>query len=50
MGYIVNSDDPDAESVSNTAYEEHLNESKRRIKVISSQLLEKIVQQFSDIL
>ena len=50
VGYIVNSDDPDAESVSNTAYEELLNESKRRIKVISSQLLEKIVQQFSDVL
>jgi hypothetical protein len=50
MGYVVNSDDPDAESVSNTAYEEKLNESKRRIKVISPQLLEKIVQQFSDIL
>ena len=50
MGYIVNSDDPDAESVSNTTYEELLNESKRRIKVISSQLLEKIVQQFSDVL
>ena len=49
MGYIVNSDDPDAESVSNTTYEELLNESKRRIKVISSQLLEKIVQQFSDV-
>jgi hypothetical protein len=50
MGYTVNSDDPDAESVSNTAYEEKLNESKRRIKVISSELLQKIVQQFSDIL
>ena len=50
MGYIVNSDDPDAESVSNTAYEETLNEAKRRIKVISPQLLEKIVQQFSDVL
>ena len=50
MGYIVNYDDPDAESVSNTAYEEKLNEAKRRIKVISPQLLEKIVQQFSDIL
>lgn len=50
MGYTVNYDDPDAESVSNTAYEEKLNEAKRRIKVISPQLLEKIVQQFSDIL
>jgi len=50
MGYTVNSDDPDAESVSNTAYEENINESKRRIKVISSQLLQKIVQQFSDVL
>ena len=50
MGYTVNSDDPDAESVSNTAYEEKLNESKRRIKVISSELLQKIVQQFGDVL
>lgn len=50
MGYTVNSDDPDAQPVSNTAYEELLNESKRRIKVISSELLQKIVQQFSDIL
>jgi len=50
MGYTVNSTDPDAQPVSNTAYEELLNESKRRIKVISSQLLDKIVQQFSDVL
>jgi hypothetical protein len=50
MGYVVNSDDPDAESVSNTAYEEKLNEAKRRIKVISPQLLDKIVQQFGDVL
>ena len=50
MGFVVNSDDPDAESVSNTAYEEKLNEAKRRIKVISSQLLDKIVKQFGDVL
>ena len=50
MGFVVNSDDPDAESVSNTAYEEKLNEAKRRIKVISPQLLDKIVQQFGDVL
>jgi hypothetical protein len=50
MGYIVNSTDPDAQPVSNTAYEEKLNEAKRRIKVISPQLLDKIVQQFGDVL
>lgn len=49
-GYIVSSDDVDAQAVSNTLYEEKHNESKRRIKVISSQLLQKIVQQFSDVL
>lgn len=49
-GYIVSSDNVDAQAVSNTLYEETVNESKRRIKVISSQLLQKIVQQFSDVL
>ena len=48
--HIVNSDDPEAYAVSNTEYEERINESKRRIKIISPQLIETIIKQYSDVL
>lgn len=47
-GYVVNSDQPGATSVSNLQYEERVNESKRRIKLISPQLLQQILTQFKD--
>jgi hypothetical protein len=48
-GFIVNSDEPGAGSISNLQYEERVNESKRRIKIISPQLLSKILNQFKDL-
>lgn len=47
-GFIVNSNHPGATSVSNLQYEERVNESKRRIKLISPQLLQQILTQFKD--
>jgi hypothetical protein len=49
-GRVVNSDEPDAYAVSNTEYEERINESKRRIKIISPQLIDTIIKQYSDVL
>ena len=49
-GYVVNSDHPGATSVSNLQYEEAVNESKRRIKLISPQLLQQVLTQFKDLL
>jgi hypothetical protein len=48
-GFIVDSDHPQAESISNTQYEERINEGKRRIKIISSAVLQRILNQFKDI-
>lgn len=48
-GFVVDSDYPSAYPVSNLEYEERINESKRRIKIISSDLLSRIIQQFKDI-
>jgi hypothetical protein len=48
-GFIVNSDEPGAGSISNLQYEERVNEAKRRIKIISPQLLSKILNQFKDL-
>jgi len=45
--YIVNSDHPDAYPVSNFEYEDRLNESKRRIKLISKPVLDAVVKQYS---
>jgi hypothetical protein len=47
-GYIVNSDASGAVSVSNRQYEELLNESKRRIKLISKDLIATVLQNFKD--
>ena len=49
-GFIVNSTKPGAVSVSNRQYEEQLNESKRRIKIISSKLLDTILKNYKDII
>lgn len=49
-GYVVNSTEPGATSVSNYDYEQQLNENKRRIKVISPSLLNRILIQFDDLI
>ena len=46
-GYIVNSDTEGATPVSNYQYEQDINESKRRIKLINAQLLNAIVNEFT---
>ena len=49
-GFVVNSDDPDASSVTNLQYEEGVNESKRRIKIASPNVISNIMKQFNDII
>jgi hypothetical protein len=49
-GFVVNSDDPDAYPVSNNEYERRLNETKRRIKLVSPKLLNIILKNFKDLL
>ena len=49
-GYVVNSNAEGAASVSNFYYEISVNESKRRIKLISPSLLNTILQNFQDII
>lgn len=48
-GFIVDETDPEATSVSNYQYEDELNESKRRIKLISSELLNTILKNYKDL-
>ena len=45
-GFVVNSDFPNATSVSNFQYEDELNEKKRRIRLISPQLLSTVLEHF----
>lgn len=47
-GYVVSSDSPGAVSVSNRQYEENVNESKRRIKVIAKSLVGTVLKNFKD--
>lgn len=47
-GYIVNQDATGATSVSNRQYEETVNESKRRIKLISKNLIATVLKNFKD--
>lgn len=47
-GFIVNSDEPGATSVSNRQYEEAENEKKRRIKLIPSTIIDTILKNFKD--
>lgn len=49
-GFIVNSDTPGAVPISNYQYEDRLNETKRRIKMISPKLLQQVLNQFKDIM
>ena len=49
-GFIVNQTAEGAESVSNFDYEEAINESKRRIQLITPSLLNTILQNFQDII
>lgn len=46
QGYIVNSTDPTASSVSNFDYEEAINEDKRKIKLISPSLISVLLSNF----
>ena len=49
-GFVVNSDATGATSVSNDAYERDLNEAKRRIKIISPDLLSVILKKYEDLM
>lgn len=49
-GFIVNASDPLSNPISNRQYEDQVNESKRRIKLISPQLLSKILAEFKSIM
>jgi hypothetical protein len=49
-GHIVDSDFPGATSISNRQYEETLNESKRRIKIISPNIINTILKNYKDLL
>lgn len=49
-GFVVNEDADGAASVSNRQFEESVNEQKRRIKIISPQLLDTILKNFRDII
>lgn len=49
-GFIVNSTAPGAVSVSNDQYERERNEQKRRIKIISPNLINKVLQEYKDLL
>lgn len=49
-GVVVNSDAEGAYPVSNYQYEEQLNDQKRRIKLIAPSLLNKILDEFKDLI
>lgn len=49
-GYIVNSNEIGAIPVTNYEHEQQINESKRRIKIISPNLLNRILIQFNDLI
>lgn len=49
-GFVVNSDAPGATSVSNEQYERRINDSKRRLKIISPKLINTILNEYKDIL
>jgi hypothetical protein len=46
-GYVVNSDTAGATPISNFTVEDRINESKRTIKIISKQVLQQLVNEFS---
>lgn len=49
-GFIVSSDIAGATSVSNSQYEDTINESKRTFKIVSPELITKLVEQFLQII
>jgi hypothetical protein len=49
-GYVVNDDYPLATPIDNITYEERINESKRRIKIVSKTLLQQMVNDFDKIM
>ena len=49
-GYVVDSNHPEAEPISNMQYEETVNESKRRIKIISPDVIGTVLKQFKEFL
>lgn len=49
-GFVVNSNTPGAVSISNRQYEEQINESKRRIKIVSPKLLDTILKNYKEIM
>ena len=49
-GFIVDSDTPGAVSISNNQYERDKNESKRRIKLVSKELIATILKNYKDIM
>jgi hypothetical protein len=49
-GFIVDEFQAGATSVSNLQYEERINETKRRIKIVSPNLIGTVLKQFSDIM
>lgn len=48
-GYVVDSSNPTAYPVSNYQYEDELNESKRRIKLVSPAIINTILKNFEDL-
>ena len=46
-GYVVNSSEAGSTPISNFTVEDRINESKRTIKIVSKQVLEQIVNEFS---
>jgi hypothetical protein len=48
-GFIVDSTNPTATSVSNYQYEDELNETKRRIKIIAPSVIGAVLKTFNNI-
>ena len=48
-GFIVDEDNPEATSVSNYQYEDDLNETKRRIKIVDKSLINTVLKNFNSL-
>lgn len=49
-GYVVNDDYPLATPIDNITYEGRINESKRRIKIVSKSIIQQMVNEFSKLM
>jgi hypothetical protein len=49
-GFVVNSDVPGAIAITNAEYERILNEKKRRINIVSPQIINAVIKNFEDII